>query len=99
MEDKCNLCTNLQESNYIVYVHKYREYGGYSKGEYPRYFCSQECLVKYEKNGKCNFCGMVCYDWRETKKGDDGYTYCNDDDISVGDTTCYNQAFNQPFNK
>ena len=90
MENKCILCNNLPNTNYTIYVHKWREYGGYSKYEYPRYICSKECLTEFENNYKCNFCSMVCYDWRNYKKGDDGFTYCNDDETTIDNTKCYN---------
>ena len=96
METKCNLkdCTNNSNQNIISYVHKWQEYGGYSQYEYPRFFCSHECLNDYEKNHKCNYCGIVCYDWREYKKGIDGFTYCDSiNDISVGSDTCYNHVY------
>ncbi len=92
MENKCTLCNYISDSNYILYVHKWREYGGYSKNSYARYFCSKECLNNYENNYKCNYCNIVMYDWREYKKGPDGFSYCNDEyEITIGNTTCYKQ--------
>ncbi len=92
-KNKQYCCNNLtSDTEFISYIHKWKEYGGYSKREYPRFFCSKECLTEFEKNYKCNFCGMICYEWRNYKKGQDGFTYCdNINDISIGNTTCYNQ--------
>jgi hypothetical protein len=100
MESKCNLkdCNNQLNKNNVSYVHKWREYGGYSEGIYPRYFCSEKCLTKFEKNSKCNFCGIVAYQHRDYIKGTDGYTYCNDnEEITVGNTTCYNQVLHMDY--
>jgi hypothetical protein len=94
METKCDLidCTNNSNQNIISYIHKWREYGGYSQNEYPRFFCSQECLNFYEKNYKCNYCHIVLYDWRNNIKATNEYTYCDDEDeLTIGNTTCYNQ--------
>ncbi len=96
MDKKCILCDNISDTYYKVFVHKWREYGGYSNLEYPRYLCSKKCVNNYEKNNRCNFCHIVKYEYRYYKKGNDGFTYCNDlDEITVGNTTCYNQVFNK----
>jgi hypothetical protein len=96
MENKCFLCDNKSNENYISYVRKWREYTGYSKYEYPRYLCSYECLNNYEKNNKCNYCNIVLYEGVEYIKGNDGFSYCNDYYyITIGDKTCYNYYLNK----
>jgi hypothetical protein len=91
----CNICKkNNKNENYISWVHKWRPYGGYSKYEYPRYFCSTDCLENFERNFRCNHCHIVTYDWNNYKKGPDGMTYCDDElEITIGDTPCYNIKF------
>ncbi len=92
----CHECKNKvnNDTEYICYVHKDRQYGGYSKNEYPRLFCSNKCLNKYEKTGKCNLCNIIIYDWSLIKKGDDDYLYCDDNDqCNIGNDTCYNLKF------
>ena len=98
--DICNLCKNkITENDIISWVHKIRPYGGYSKYLYPRYFCSKNCLDYYNKNHKCNLCGVVEYDYRNYSIGNDGYTYCDDiDEMTIGDDTCYNQYKNKLTN-
>ncbi len=91
----CNNCKkNHKNENYVSMVHKWREYGGYSKYSYPRYFCSIDCLEHFEQEFRCNHCHIVRYDWIEHKKGPDGFTYCNDEnELTVGDVPCYNIRF------
>jgi hypothetical protein len=85
---------NNEKKEFVSLVHKWRPYGGYSKYEYPRYFCSTECLEIYERDFRCNHCHIVTYEWREYKKGQDGLLYCNDEhEITIGDTPCYNVCF------
>jgi hypothetical protein len=96
METKCTLCNklcnNISDPNYTVYVHKWRDYGGYSQTQYPKYLCSQECLDYYKKNYKCNHCHIIVYDWRNYQVGPDDYIYCNDEEVTLDDDTCYNQS-------
>ena len=91
MDNVC-CCCNSTHSNteFVSMVHKWREYGGYSKYKYPRYVCSQKCLEKFEKEFRCNCCHMVTYDWIETAEDDNGFTYCNDEYYkTIHDKTCY----------
>lgn len=91
----CNICKkNNKNENYISWVHKWREYGGYSKFSYPRFFCSTDCLENFERNFRCNHCHIVNYEWKEYKEGPDGFTYCYDEnELTVGDKPCYNIKF------
>ena len=96
MSNNCNICDNDYKTNteFISMVHKYQQYGGYSKYEYPRYFCSKECLDIYEKDFRCNHCHITSYDWLEFKKGKDGFSYCNDEnEKTIGDKPCYQILF------
>ena len=91
----CNMCKiNNKKDEFVSMVHKWREYGGYSKFEYPRYFCSPECLEIYERDFRCNHCHITSYEGNEYKKGPDGLMYCNDEyEITIGDKPCYVLCF------
>ena len=91
----CNMCKiNNKKDEFVSMVHKWREYGGYSKFEYPRYFCSPECVENFERDFRCNHCHITSYEWNEYKKGPDGLTYCNDErEITIGDIPCYKICF------
>ncbi len=92
--NKCNICkNNNQNENFFSMVHKWREYGGYSKNLYPRYFCSAECLEIFEQDFRCNHCHIVTYEWNDYKKGPDGMTYCDNDELTIGDKPCYYLKF------
>lgn len=92
----CNICNiNNQKNEYVSMVHKWREYGGYSKLEYPRFFCSPKCLETFERDFRCNHCHIVMYECNEYKKGPDGLMYCNDEqEITIDDKPCYSICFN-----
>jgi hypothetical protein len=93
----CCMCRiNNEKKEFVSMVHKWREYGGYSKYEYPRYFCSTDCLEIYERDYRCNHCHIVSYEWYEHKKGPDGFTYCYDE-ITIGDKPCYYIKYNICF--
>jgi hypothetical protein len=91
----CCMCRiNNKKEEFVLMVHKWREYDGYSKYLYPRYFCSAECLEIFKRDFKCNHCHIVTYEWNEYKKGPDSLLYCNDErEITIGDTSCYNLCF------
>jgi hypothetical protein len=95
----CCMCRiNNEKKEFVSLVHKWREYGGYSKYEYPRYFCSPECLENFERDFRCNHCHIVKYEWREYKKGPDGLLYCNDEhEITISDIPCYYIKYNICF--
>lgn len=66
----CIICHQNEIKNddeCISYVHKSRQYGGYSKYEYPRNFCSKECVAIFEKDFRCNNCHIISYEWIEFK--------------------------------
>jgi hypothetical protein len=85
---------NKTDHTYISYVHKLHLYNGYAKVEYQRYFCSKECLDIFEKKFRCNHCHIVTYDDLEYKTGEDGFTYCNDEnELTIGDKPCYQILF------
>ena len=91
----CCMCSiNNVKEECVSMVHKWREYGGYSSLEYPRYFCSPECLETFERDFRCNHCHIISYEWNEYKKGPDGLLYCNDErEITIGDKPCYVLCF------
>jgi hypothetical protein len=91
----CTICNiNNKKDDFFSMVHKWREYGGYSKMLYPRYVCSAECLEIFEREFRCNHCHIITYEGNQYKKGVDGMTYCNDEyEITIGDTPCYNLRF------
>jgi hypothetical protein len=91
----CYICNiNNKKEEFVSMVHKWREYGGYSKMIYPRYFCSTNCLEIFERDFRCNHCHIISYEGDQCKKGPDGMTYCNDEcEITIGDTPCYNLCF------
>ncbi len=97
----CNMCKeNKNDEQYVSYVHKWHLYNGYTKGVYPRYFCSKVCLDFFEKNFRCNHCHIVAYEGVEYKEGDDGFIYCYDEiDITIGPRPCYQILFQEVISK
>jgi hypothetical protein len=97
MDKICDMCKNKNpDEPYVSMVHKWRPYGGYSEGVYPRYFCSKECLAFYEKEYRCNHCHIVKYDGVKYKKGKDGMVYCYDElELTIGEKPCYYLVANQ----
>ena len=97
MDTICNMCKNNKtDEKYVSMVHKWREYGGYSKGTYPRYFCSEKCLNVFEKECRCNHCHIAIYNGVEYKKGKGGMIYCYDElELTIGEQPCYYLVINQ----
>ncbi len=90
----CGICNkNEVKEEFYLMNHKWREYGGYSQGIYSRHVCSKECLEIYERDYRCNYCHIITYEWNDYKKGPDGFTYCDNDELTVGDKPCYYLKF------